>query len=186
MRQSIGHSLRPSEILGPGRSRVRTPPTSSLMPLPRARKRAISLHTNRDRTKTEQSFHMRCMQTPSLLERRVCATSSRIKQASSAFAWTLRLVPKARRSDDEQGNCSGAGETSQMKLCPSCSQEIQDAALRCRYCKNWLITSGGGGDPYSAGVPYASTTTSGMAIASMVLGIVWIYWTGSIVALVLG
>jgi uncharacterized membrane protein len=35
-------------------------------------------------------------------------------------------------------------------------------------------------------LPYASTTTSGMAIASMILGILWIYWIGSIVALVLG
>ena len=29
-------------------------------------------------------------------------------------------------------------------------------------------------------------TTSGLAIASLVLGILWIYWIGSIVALVLG
>ncbi|HEV3267536.1 MAG TPA: DUF4190 domain-containing protein [Acidimicrobiales bacterium] len=29
-------------------------------------------------------------------------------------------------------------------------------------------------------------TTNGMAVASMVLGIVWVYWIGSILALVFG
>ena len=73
-----------------------------------------------------------------------------------------------------------------MKACPICNQQIQDAALRCRYCKNWLLTPVAGGDQYPAALPYPSTTTSGTAIASMVLGILWIYWIGSIVALVLG
>jgi hypothetical protein len=36
--------------------------------------------------------------------------------------------------------------------------------------------------------PYAASgrTTNGLAIASMVLGIVWVYWIGSILALVFG
>lgn len=34
--------------------------------------------------------------------------------------------------------------------------------------------------------PMQQKTTNGLAIASMVLGIVWIYWIGSILALVLG
>ena len=33
---------------------------------------------------------------------------------------------------------------------------------------------------------YVQRSTNGMAIASMVLGIVWIYWIGSILALVFG
>ena len=37
-----------------------------------------------------------------------------------------------------------------------------------------------------SGYPPASPGTNGMAIASMVLGIVWIYWIGSILALVFG
>ena len=39
--------------------------------------------------------------------------------------------------------------------------------------------------PYAPGVVQA-TSTNGLAIASMVLGILWIYWIGSILALVFG
>ena len=38
----------------------------------------------------------------------------------------------------------------------------------------------------SSVVVRAANTTNGMAIASMVLGIVWVYWIGSILALVFG
>jgi hypothetical protein len=72
-----------------------------------------------------------------------------------------------------------------MKTCPICQQEIHDAAIKCRYCKNWLVSSHLGGDAYP-GVCIQPPNTSGMAIASMVLGILWIYWVGSIVALILG
>jgi hypothetical protein len=42
------------------------------------------------------------------------------------------------------------------------------------------------GQPYG-GYPYAPPrTTNGFAIASMVLGILWLYWFGSILALVFG
>ncbi len=42
------------------------------------------------------------------------------------------------------------------------------------------------GSPYG-GYPYAPPQrTNGMAIASMVLGILWLYWIGSILALVFG
>jgi hypothetical protein len=36
------------------------------------------------------------------------------------------------------------------------------------------------------GYPWAPQRTNGMAVASMVLGILWIYWIGSILALVFG
>lgn len=41
--------------------------------------------------------------------------------------------------------------------------------------------------PYPYGYPYPPPQqTNGMAIASMVLGILWIYWIGSILALIFG
>jgi Domain of unknown function (DUF4190) len=43
------------------------------------------------------------------------------------------------------------------------------------------------GQPPYGGYPYAPPQrTNGMAIASMVLGILWLYWIGSILALVFG
>ncbi len=45
--------------------------------------------------------------------------------------------------------------------------------------------------PYGLGGPYGyalvpATSTNGIAIASTVLGIVWIYWIGSMLAIVFG
>ena len=40
--------------------------------------------------------------------------------------------------------------------------------------------------PYGYPYPYVQRRTNGFAIASMVLGILWLYWVGSILALVFG
>ena len=75
-----------------------------------------------------------------------------------------------------------------MKNCPFCSEQIQDAAVKCRYCQNWLVPP----PPAFAQLPVntqfalPSRKTSGMAIASLVLGVLWIYWIGSILALIFG
>lgn len=63
-------------------------------------------------------------------------------------------------------------------LCTS-GHNNADAAKFCVTC---------GVDTFQANsvVVRASNTTNGMAIASMVLGIIWIYWIGSILALVFG
>ena len=45
---------------------------------------------------------------------------------------------------------------------------------------------GGHGYPPPYGYGYPPRRTNGFAIASMVLGIVWIYWIGSVLALVFG
>jgi hypothetical protein len=43
-----------------------------------------------------------------------------------------------------------------------------------------------GHPPYGDGPPHAAQRTNGMAIASMVLGILWLWWIGSVLALVFG
>jgi hypothetical protein len=72
-----------------------------------------------------------------------------------------------------------------VKRCPFCAEEVQDHAIKCRFCEASLLP----GTPavVTATVPVKpNPSTSGMAIASLVLGIIWIYWIGSILALVFG
>ena len=67
------------------------------------------------------------------------------------------------------------------KVCPACAEHIQSEALVCRFCGYDFLSN-----TFRGTAAPIQTRTNGLAIASMVLGIVWIYWIGSILAVIFG
>jgi type IV pilus assembly protein PilA len=97
-----------------------------------------------------------------------------------------------------------------MKLCPFCAQEIEDDAMRCPACQEDLapptprsappqppspppvrLSSAGvplppGHMPQAVYVPDADAKTSGMAIGSLIFGVLFVVLPAAVVAIVLG
>lgn len=67
---------------------------------------------------------------------------------------------------------------SQLKRCPACAEEVRAEAMVCRHCGFDYATM--------SRSPLQGQKTNGLAIASLVLGILWLYWVGSALALVFG
>ena len=75
-----------------------------------------------------------------------------------------------------------APEPPSTKRCPSCADDVQAAAMACRFCGFDFASMSRQPSP----TPTVPTKTSGLAVASLVLGILGLCSIGAIMAVVFG
>jgi hypothetical protein len=85
--------------------------------------------------------------------------------------------------------------TAASKFCPACGNPVPPEPVIQTYAPPAAPSPGGPMPGYAPPAsmpgaapanPTAPKSTNGLAIASMVLGILWVYWIGSILALIFG
>lgn len=82
------------------------------------------------------------------------------------------------------GRC-GATNSPGAKFCPACGNSLPPEPVA-GLPADRQSEAGAGAGAGAAAPATTPRTTNGLAIASMVLGIVWVYWIGSILALIFG
>lgn len=82
----------------------------------------------------------------------------------------------------------GAANLPGAKFCPACGNALPATPAAVAGMPGYNIVSDHlpGNAAEEQLPPGVQKTTNGLAIASMVLGIVWVYWIGSILALIFG
>lgn len=85
----------------------------------------------------------------------------------------------------------GAANLPGTKFCPACGNALPPAGAAAASAAGMpgynIVSDHLPGNPAQEPLPPGvQKTTNGLAIASMVLGIVWVYWIGSILALIFG
>jgi hypothetical protein len=75
-----------------------------------------------------------------------------------------------------------------MTLCPRCQKRNFDEAARCQYCGALIVRAPAGAPDFSARPGAVPSQTSGMAVASLVLGLLGLFSAGllALVGLILG
>ena len=93
---------------------------------------------------------------------------------------------------DQQPSAWGGPPTPQQtqpvvnRQCQRCGWPTPAADPLCRNCGADARAGVGGPPGLRQHAPVAAPSTNGMAVASLVLGILWIYWIGSVLALIFG